>query len=145
VLDVQPSASREEITRAYRGLMKITHPDNFQDERERARAEERAKLINVAYNVLSRPNLRQEYDQQLRATAVADALMQRYTGNTPRHGASARQAPRPPSPHVVRAQKRANNAAVRQILGTTAVFVGILIVVILVIAWVIQGLGSLFG
>ena len=37
VLDVAVSATREEITRAYRDLMKVTHPDNFQEPAARAK------------------------------------------------------------------------------------------------------------
>ena len=90
VLDVPYSATREEITRAYRALMRITHPDNFNDADQRAKAEERAKLINAAYTILSRPDVRREYDAQIRTTAVSDALMQGYTGTAPGHRGPAR-------------------------------------------------------
>ena len=145
MLDVPVGATREEITRAYRDLMRVTHPDNFQDEDQRAKAEERAKLINAAYNVLSKPALRQEYDKQRRATAVADALMQRYTGNSASRPSPMRAPPRPPAPHVVRAQKRASNAATRQILASTTAFVTVVILVtfVLLLAW--SGLGLLIG
>jgi curved DNA-binding protein CbpA len=137
VLDVPLAATREQITRAYRDLMRVTHPDNFQDADQRARAEERAKLLNAAYHVLSKPALRQEYDRQLRATAVSDALMQRYTGNTPGRPSPMGAAPKPPPPHVIRARKRASNAATRQILISTTAFVIVLIVVtiVLLLAW----------
>jgi diphthamide biosynthesis protein 4 len=137
VLDVPVGATREQITRAYRDLMRVTHPDNFQEADQRARAEERAKLLNAAYHVLSKPALRQEYDRQLRATAVADALMQRYTGNTSARPSPTRAPPKPPPPHVIRARKRAANAATRQILVSTTAFVVVLIVVTLtlLLAW----------
>jgi diphthamide biosynthesis protein 4 len=137
VLDVPLAATQEQITRAYRDLMRVTHPDNFQDPDQRARAEERAKLLNAAYHVLSKPALRQEYDRQMRSTAVSDALMQRYTGNTPGRPSTMRAPPRPPPPHVIRARKRANNAATRQILVSTTAFVVVLVLVtlILLLAW----------
>jgi diphthamide biosynthesis protein 4 len=144
VLDVAVSATREEITRAYRDLMKVTHPDNFQEPAARAKAEERTKLINAAYHVLSRPQIRQEYDRQLRSTIVADALMQRYTGNAHSRPSPARTPPRPPSPRVVRAQRRAYRSAVRQILGSTAIFVGALLLVIVLLTLIGNGISRLF-
>jgi curved DNA-binding protein CbpA len=145
VLDVPPAATREEITRAYRKLMRITHPDNFQEPRARAKAEERAKLINAAYTVLSRPEVRQEYDSQMRATAVSDALMQRYTGNMPGRTASGNATRRPPSPRTVRAQKRAYASAVRQLMLTTTAFVFLLmaIAIVAMLAW--SGFMSIVG
>ena len=130
VLDVQLGASREEITRAYRGLMRLTHPDNFNDPDQRAKAEERAKLINAAYSVLSKPEIRREYDAQMRTTVVSDTLMQRYTGNAPGRGTPDRARPRPPSARTVRARRKADASATLQILIVTAAFVVGLIVVI---------------
>jgi len=130
VLDVQLGASREEITRAYRALMRLTHPDNFVEPDQRAKAEERAKLINAAYSVLSKPEVRGAYDAQMRTTVVSDTLMQRYTGNTPGQGAQARPRPRPASARATRAQRKAQRSAVLQILLVTAAFTGSLIVII---------------
>jgi curved DNA-binding protein CbpA len=144
VLDVPPAATREEITRAYRQLMRLTHPDNFQEPRLRAKAEERTKLINAAYAVLSRPEVRQEYDAQLRTSAMSDALMQRYTGNMPGRGAPPPPRRTPP-PQTVREQRRAFSTAVRQIMLTTTAFVLILmaIAVVLMLAW--SGLLAVIG
>ncbi|MBX6341260.1 MAG: DnaJ domain-containing protein, partial [Thermomicrobiaceae bacterium] len=86
VLDVPYTATKAEVTRAYRRLMRHAHPDRFQSPRERAKAEERAKLLNAAYAVLSRPEVRREYDRAIRQRAVGDALFQRYTGNVPGRG-----------------------------------------------------------
>jgi curved DNA-binding protein CbpA len=130
VLDVPLGASSEEITRAYRALMRITHPDNFSEPDQRAKAEERAKLINAAYSVLSKPEIRREYDAQMRSTIVADSLMQRYTGNAPGRGAPDRARPRKPSARTMRAQRNAHRSAVVQILLVTGAFVVVLIVVI---------------
>ena len=128
MLDVPLGASREEITRAYRALMRLTHPDNFSEPDQRAKAEERTKLINAAYTVLSKPEIRREYDTQMRTTIVADTLMQRYTGNAPGRGTPDRARPRPPSARAVRAQRKASNSAMLQILFVTAAFVAALIV-----------------
>ena len=123
VLDVPLGASREEITRAYRALMRLTHPDNFVEPGQRAKAEERTKLINAAYTVLSKPEVRREYDAQMRTTVMSDVLMQRYTGNAPGRSAPARPRSRPPSAQTIRAQRKANNSAVIQLLLVTAAFV----------------------
>ena len=137
VLDVSVGATREEITRAYRGLMRITHPDNFSDPDQRAKAEERAKLVNAAYTVLSKPEIRQEYDAQMRSTILADTLMQRYTGNTPGRPAPQRQRPRQPSASAVRAQRKANISATLQILIVAGAFVlGLAIIIAaIVLTW----------
>jgi diphthamide biosynthesis protein 4 len=143
VLDVPLGASSEEITRAYRGLMRRTHPDNFSEPDQRAKAEERTKLINAAYTVLSKPDIRAEYDNQMRATIVSDSLMQRYTGNTPGRSAPARPRPRPPSARITRAQRSANRSATLQILFVTGGFVICLIVIIVSVVLTYNALTSL--
>ncbi len=55
ILEVAPNASIEEVTRAYRDLVKVWHPDRFaHDERLRQKAEEKLKGLNRAYETLSR-------------------------------------------------------------------------------------------
>lgn len=49
VLGVARGASDDEIKKAYRSLAKKYHPDNFTDADQRARAEEKMKEINAAY------------------------------------------------------------------------------------------------
>lgn len=137
VLDVAVDASREEITQTYRALMRITHPDNFSDPIERAKAETRTKEINAAYAVLSRPELRREYDQAMRRQLMADLLMQRYSGNAPQGSRQFERVMRQPSPQVVRAQREANSNAIVQLLltfgGAAAVLaLGILITFIII-------------
>lgn len=133
VLNVPFGAPRDEITRAYRQLMRLTHPDHFSDPDERRKAEERSKLINAAYAVLSKPDARRAYDDIMRQTVMSDALMQRYTGNTPGRPSPLRTMPRAPSPGAVRAQRRAYASAVRQLLVATTGFVLILIVALLLL------------
>lgn len=137
VLDVAIDASREEITQTYRALMRVTHPDNFSDPLQREKAETRAKEINAAYAVLSRPELRREYDQVMRRRLMADLLMQRYSGNAPQGSRQFERVMRQPSPQVVRAQRRAGSNAIVMLLLTFAgaavvLALGILIVVIVV-------------
>ena len=49
VLGVSRGAGDDEIKKAYRALDKKYHPDNFTDAGQRARAEEKMKEINAAY------------------------------------------------------------------------------------------------
>lgn len=66
LLEVSPNASPEVIKAAYRQLALKYHPDKQPDARSRQRAEERMKQINAAYEILSDPARRAEYDRHLR-------------------------------------------------------------------------------
>jgi curved DNA-binding protein CbpA len=132
VLDVPFTASKREITRAYRQLMRATHPDKFTEASQRHRAEERAKLLNAAYAVLSRTDTRREYDMSIRSNAVNDVLFQRYTGNTSAQQRLANYARRHPSPEMARAQRHAQRSALRSFLLFVALFIVALIVVVFV-------------
>jgi len=63
ILNVPPDATQEEIKQAYRRLAREYHPDV---RREDPAAEERFKEINEAYQVLSDPEKRAQYDRMLR-------------------------------------------------------------------------------
>lgn len=56
ILNISPSASKEEITKAYRKMAKMYHPDRVAElaPEFRALAEERMKVINGAYEKLTR-------------------------------------------------------------------------------------------
>jgi molecular chaperone DnaJ len=60
VLDVSKKASDDEIKKAYRKLARKYHPDRNPDD---AAAEEKFKEVQGAYDVLSDPEKRKEYDQ----------------------------------------------------------------------------------
>lgn len=61
ILEVNENASQEVIDKAYRVLAKKYHPD-IQPSNKVYWAEDRFKEISEAYNVLSNPELRKEYD-----------------------------------------------------------------------------------
>jgi DnaJ-class molecular chaperone len=79
LLGVPYSATFQEISRAYRSKMKRSHPDKHHRNGREA-AEERAKLLNLAFTTLSKAETRRAYDAQIRATAVQDQIMNRYVG-----------------------------------------------------------------
>ncbi len=64
VLEVEKGASQEEIRRSHRRLARKYHPDA---NREDPKAEERFKEVQHAYEVLSDPEKRREYDEGPRA------------------------------------------------------------------------------
>jgi hypothetical protein len=77
LLEVQRGASAEEVRTAYRELAKVWHPDRFSsDPRLQARAAERMKAINRAY----------------------DHLRDRTARSTPPGEPTSARPPRPPSP-----------------------------------------------
>lgn len=145
VLNVPPTATKAEITQAYRELIRHTHPDRMSDEAERKKAEERCKLLNAAHMVLTKPELRREYDNSIRQTVVSDALFQRYSGNgtVQRSPYASRSAPI--SPNVARAQKRANRSAFFQLLLATFIFAAVIMIIIVVGSLVAGGFHAFFS
>ncbi len=77
-LGVAENATRAEIKKAYRSLLKKIHPDTVStlSEETRRHAEDATQLIIEAYSVLSDSTQRSEYDRYLggqRAMATANA------------------------------------------------------------------------
>lgn len=64
VLEVNENASKEVIEKAYKVLAKKYHPDLQEDKNKKA-AEEKIKVLNEAYEVLSDPGKKQSYDAKL--------------------------------------------------------------------------------
>ena len=81
LLEVPRGASRDDIRKAHRRLVRKYHPDaNPQD----PRAEERFKEIQQAYEVLSDDKKRREYDKTLHASSM------KASGRPDARGAGAR-------------------------------------------------------
>lgn len=77
LLNVPFTATKDEITKAYRESMRRVHPDRVPEHR-RAAAENLAKDLNAAYAILSDPAKRKAYDQTIRQQEMQDQLMRRY-------------------------------------------------------------------
>ncbi len=71
ILEIPRDATQEEITKAYRNLMKKYHPDAWENksEEEKQVASEKAKDINIAYEILNNEVKKADYD------AIYDAKM----------------------------------------------------------------------
>ena len=83
LLELPRGASRDDIRKAHRRLVRKYHPDaNPQD----PRAEERFKEIQQAYEVLSNEQKRREYDQRFHASSRAAADRPRARGAGTRTG-----------------------------------------------------------
>ncbi|XP_063809098.1 dnaJ homolog subfamily C member 3 isoform X2 [Pseudophryne corroboree] len=62
ILGVKRNAKKQEIIKAYRKLAQQWHPDNFQDEEEKKRAEKKFIEIASAKEVLTDPEKRNRFD-----------------------------------------------------------------------------------
>jgi hypothetical protein len=66
-LGLTPKASPEEVREAWRGLVRLLHPDQQQDARLRRLAECQMKRLNEIHNVLTDPVRRRRYDLTMAA------------------------------------------------------------------------------
>lgn len=64
LLEVSRNASSEVISKVFKYHIKKNHPDLFEG-KEKEEAEVRVKILNEAYEVLSNPEKRREYDDKL--------------------------------------------------------------------------------
>ena len=74
VLDLTPPVAMTDLKEAYKDLVQVWHPDRFaHNPRLRLRAEEKIKIINLAYETLDRflsqQQARQQTQQQTRSTS----------------------------------------------------------------------------
>jgi CheY-like chemotaxis protein len=65
ILEVPPTATQEEIREQYYFLIQAWHPDKFRSPKQKAKAEEKSKEINIAYGVLRDIAKRAEYNSKL--------------------------------------------------------------------------------
>lgn len=70
ILEVDSSASPEVIEKAYKALAKKYHPD-LQEESQKKSAGEKLKEINEAYEILSNPDSRANFDKTLAASNIS--------------------------------------------------------------------------
>jgi len=143
LLGVPYTASRAEISRAYRDAVRKIHPDAKRPE-QRAAAEELTKRLNVAWTTLSDPERRRQYDATIRADLVQDQIMSRYVGGFyPAGGGGADPfAPdlrREETAGERREKQEANRTAFVTLVSAFAAFA--LIVIVLVLLW--SGLAAL--
>lgn len=71
ILEVDKNASPEVIEKAYKTLVKKYHPD-LQESNLKQASEEKIKLINEAYEILSNPISRAKYDETLKQTEISE-------------------------------------------------------------------------
>ena len=148
LLGVPHTATAKEITRAYRAAMKRVHPDRSRPER-RAAAEEHAKLLNLAYATLSKPDSRRAYDEKIKVRAIQDQLMGRYFGGVAgpgmEMGGSFGQALRR---EMTRAERRERTEAGRSATASVVLaFVGLaaaIVVTVIALALLSSLVGAIF-
>lgn len=63
ILGVKKTASQEEIKKAYKNLVKKYHPDIYKGDKNFA--QKKTAAINVAYEILSNPESKKEYDEEI--------------------------------------------------------------------------------
>jgi len=63
ILGVKRTATKKEISKAYKKLAMLWHPDKFQEEEDKKKAEKKFMDIAAAKEVLSDQEMRQKYDQ----------------------------------------------------------------------------------
>lgn len=70
ILEINKNASQEIVEKAYKTLVKKYHPD-LQEESLKPEYEEKIKKINEAYDILSDPEKRKNYDLTLKQNEVS--------------------------------------------------------------------------
>ncbi len=149
LLDVPFSASRKEITSAYRKAMRTWHPDKFRGSDVKL-AEEYAKRLNQAYSTLADPHKREEYDRSIRVEALQGQIMERYVAgyggwNVGGSGPMPAEAPRRRmTARERREQRQSDRNAFRSLLVSFAMllFLGLILLAMLSL---LSSAFSLFG
>ena len=71
ILEVSENASPEVIEKAYKALVKKYHPD-LQPNEKKQEAENKIKIINEAYAILSHAQKKETYDRQLKLQKIKE-------------------------------------------------------------------------
>ena len=71
ILEINKNASPEIIEKAYKTLVKKYHPD-LQENNLKNEYEEKLKKINEAYEILSDPEKRENYDLNLKSNQITE-------------------------------------------------------------------------
>lgn len=77
ILEINQNASQKEIKNAYKKLIKKYHPDIYNG--DKSFAEKKTQEINQAYDILSNPETKKDYDEQINYTP---AEYDNYTNQT---------------------------------------------------------------
>jgi curved DNA-binding protein CbpA len=112
ILEVEPDASGGKIKEQYLFLVQAWHPDKFSKADQKARAEEKTRQINAAYDVLKSPAKRAEYDSQLQSSKKK--VQQQPARQSPPPPKPPRPTPVPPNPLI---KKRARSEGLFGSLG----------------------------
>jgi len=86
ILGVRRNAGKKEISKAYRKLAQKWHPDNFQDEDDKKKAEKKFMDIAAAKEVLSDKEMRQKFDQGEDPLDAEQERERQSRGGHPFHG-----------------------------------------------------------
>lgn len=149
LLDVPFSASRKDITSAYKKAMRRWHPDQFRGT-DKALAEEQSRRLNHAYSVLSDPHKRAEYDRSIRVEAMQSEIMERYvpgsgSWNLDGSGPMPADAPRRPMTAAQKAEVRISDRnAMRGLVISFAFLALAAILLLLIFAIVENSVGAIF-
>ena len=65
ILEISGSYDEKGLKIVYRKLAKKYHPDNFKDDKDRKKAEEKLKQINIAYETLLNSEDRSDYQENI--------------------------------------------------------------------------------
>ena len=82
VLGLKKNATQNEIREAYKKLIKKYHPDIYQG--DKTFAEKKSQSINAAYDVLSNPESRKKYDDEITPT-TNNYSTYKYSTNTSKY------------------------------------------------------------
>ncbi|MCO5215590.1 MAG: J domain-containing protein [Thermomicrobiales bacterium] len=149
LLDVPFTASRKDITTAYKKAMRQWHPDQFRGT-DKALAEEQSRRINQAYSVLSDPRKRADYDRSIRVEAMQAEIMERYVPgssgwNLDGSGPMPADAPRRPMTSAQKAEMRVSDRNAMRSLIISFAFLALAAILLLFFFAILEnGIGAIF-